>query len=336
VSCQRNSHAVARSSARLSGIARLASQAGAVKVAAGLLAGVAVLALARKYAGRRPGARGILLRRSPAVSVLPHGRELPALPGRARIPPADANQLMRDCPMCGAIPQRKAGSWYVIEGKPHCQACTERSRSDCAPQAVEAAGASLARPPGASTALSPATWHSGGQPAIKLDFAGMYLATETETVALAPGAVIRQMEEAQPCKKVQGKILSVALGKEVRLERQRIKVSLEGAGRAPIDTDAYVAVIAGEGQETGLAIVPRVMVTRRGVQVEDKQWGVMHLKSGRMLGEEWFENPIEAQGAVEILAQLDWKRDFGEISAVEKADVDRTVRAYHAALRHVK
>jgi hypothetical protein len=111
-------------------------------------------------------------------------------------------------------------------------------------------------------------------------------------------------------------------------------------GRA-VDTDAYLALtvenLGRPAQETGLAITPCVTLEDGKVRVDQGRWGIVHLRSGKALGEgRWFANPIEAQGLVAILVQLDWRRDYADISAVEKADAEKTIRAYHEALRYVK
>jgi hypothetical protein len=167
-----------------------------------------------------------------------------------------------------------------------------------------------------------------------MSFAGMYPATGARTVSLTPETTTGQWEGARQ-RKVRGKILDVALSKDVELRRQRTKIALEGRGRA-LDTHAYV-VRTASGEETGLAITPRVVVENGRLRVNEEQWGIVHLRSGQMLGaEKWFDNPIEAQGLTGTLVQLDWTRNFDDISAVEKADAERTICAYHEALRNVK
>jgi hypothetical protein len=319
VSCQRLSHRVGGQAAR-AGISPQVSRATATRVAAGLVAGVTMSALAATWArrSRKQGGRT-------GAPVDP--RQLPALRGRPGIAPADPTRLQGHCPTCGATPEAKPGQWYRIEDAPYCQACTERSRSDCAPGAAQQADASLVL---ATPAASPLVRQPSAGPALRLRFSGVYRATPTESVSLASEPL------AQPKgNKVRGRILDVALGRGVALNRQPVKISAARGGRA-LNADAYV-VCTRDGEATGLAITPRVVEENGSLCVDDGQWGILHLGSGQTLGAgQWFDTPIEAQGLVEILAQIDWKRDFDAISAVEKADAEKTISAYHEALRNVK
>jgi hypothetical protein len=311
VSCQRLSQRVA-GLASLAGISPQVSRATAARVAAGLVAGVTMSALAATWArrSRKQGGRT-------GAPVDP--RRLPALRGRRAIAPADPHRLQGRCATCGATPDAKPGPWYTIEGKPYC--------CDCAPGAAGQAGVNLVLP---APAASPLARQPGAGPALRLRFSGGYRATPTESVSLTSEPA------AQPeGNKVRGRILDVALGREVALSRQPVKISTARGGRAR-NADAYV-VRTCDGQATGLAITPRVVEENENLRVDDGQWGILHLGSGQVLGAgQWFDTPIEAQGLVEILAQIDWKRDFDAISAVEKADAEKTIRAYHEALRNVK
>jgi hypothetical protein len=123
---------------------------------------------------------------------------------------------------------------------------------------------------------------------------------------------------------------------EVKLLRQRVKLTMGGMlRRNPIDADAYVVETA-EGQATGLAIVPRLVVDN-GVRVDNAHWGIIHMESGKSLGGMCrFDHPVEAEGLASILAQLDWTRPIEDISPQEMADVDKTVRTYHQGLRLAK
>jgi hypothetical protein len=246
-------------------------------------------------------------------------RRLPALRGRLGIAPAGPNRLQGHCPTCGATPDAKSGQWYRIEGKPYCL--------DCAPGAAGQAGVSLVLP---TPDPSPLARQPSGGPALRLRFAGGYRATPTERVSLAMETAAQPKEN-----QVRGRILEVALGREVALSRQPVKISTARGGRA-LNADAYV-VRTRDGEATGLAITPRVVEENESLRVDDGQWGILHLGSGQVLGAgQWFDTPIEVQGLVEILAQIDWKRDIDAISAVEKADAEKTIRAYHEALRNVK
>jgi hypothetical protein len=167
----------------------------------------------------------------------------------------------------------------------------------------------------------------------------MYPATGINVVSLESASSGKQAGQAKPGK-ISGRILDVALSKDVELRRQRVRLSLEGVGRA-VDTDAYLALTVEDldraAEETGLAITPRVTLEAGKVRVDQGRWGIVHLGSGKTLGEgSWFANPIEAQGLVAILAQLDWRRAYADISAAEKADAEKTIRASHEALRYVK
>jgi hypothetical protein len=318
VSCHRNSNLVA-SLAGKAGLSPLASKAVAAKVVAGLAGGVALLALAGKHTRRR---RSRQAQPKPGAPV--DARQTPALRARATVTPADTDKLTGQCPTCGASPGSKPGAWYTVGNKPYCQ--------DCAPGAAHEAGLNLALPP--DLASSPAAWRSDGKPAVKMSFGGMYPATGAKAVSLIPETRTGRPGGTKRGK-IHGRILDVAISQDVELRHQRTKITLAGAGRA-LDTDAYV-VLTTEGEETGLIIAPRVTAENGRVHVHEGQWGIMHLRSGEMLGEgEWFDNPLEAGGLAEILAQLDWARDFDDISAVEKADAGRTICAYHEALRHVK
>jgi hypothetical protein len=231
------------------------------------------------------------------------------------------------CAGCNSSSQGKPGLWYVVDDDAYC--------GDCAPGAAREAGVDLARPPHPALPLAPP---SDRRTPVTMRFAGMYPATGVKAVWLDAASD----EQAGPAKggKIPGRILDVALSKDVELRRQRIRLSLEGVGRA-VDTDAYLALTVSDlsraGEETGLAITPCVTLEDGKVRVDQGRWGIVHLASGKALGEgSWFASPIEAQGLVAILAQLEWRRDYADISAVEKADAEKTIRAYHEALRYVK
>jgi hypothetical protein len=277
----------------------------------------------RRVTGRSP---------HPPVDV----RRVTALPGRTSLTPAAPDALEgKRCEGCNSSSQGKPGLWYVVGERPYCQ--------DCAPEAAQQTGVDLARPPHlASPPVPPSAWRAGVRLPVKMRFAGMYPAAGVKAVWLDAAATDEQAGQAKPGK-ISGRILDVALSQDVELRRQRVRLSPGGVGRA-VDTDAYLALTVedfGEGdrtgEETGLAITPYVTLEDGKVRVDQGRWGIVHLGSGKTLGEgRWFANPIEAQGLVAILAQLDWRRDYDDISAVEKADAEKTIRAYHEALRHVK
>jgi hypothetical protein len=236
------------------------------------------------------------------------------------------------CAGCNAPFRGKPGLWYVVDEDAYC--------GDCAPGAARQAGVDLARPPNPASPPAPGlAWQAGGRLPVKLRFAGMYPATGVKAVWLDAAAPDEQAGQVKGGK-ISGRILDVARSKDVELSRQRIRLSLEGVGRA-VDTDAYLALTVSDlsraGEETGLAITPCVTLEDGKVRVDEGRWGIVHLASGKALGEgRWFASPIEAQGLVAILAQLEWRRDYAAISAVEKADAEKTIRAYHEALRYVK
>jgi hypothetical protein len=107
--------------------------------------------------------------------------------------------------------------------------------------------------------------------------------------------------------------------------------------RADWYTVGPLETLTAEGGETGLAITPQMTVEEGRLHIDDTQWGITHLDSGAVVTQgRWFDNPIEAEGLASILAQIDWQRPVEGISKPELADTDRTVRAYHEALRAVK
>jgi hypothetical protein len=156
----------------------------------------------------------------------------------------------------------------------------------------------------------------------------------TGATSITPGANAHADREG---KALRGRILDVKQSVELSLDRQHVRLTLDGASkRRAVEADVYLALTA-EGEETGLAITPRMTVEEGRVRIDDSRWGIAHLDSGKVLTEgRWFDNPIEAEGLASILAQIDWRRPIGDISKPELADTDRTVRAYHEALRVVK
>ncbi len=309
------------------GIPCLASKAAAIGVAAGLVGGVALLAVAKKYARRMPGLGGLTSRPSwPAPERPTAPRDVPALPSHAGLPPADVSKLTGDCSKCNSSPESKRGVWYMIGGKPYCQ--------DCAPGAAREAKVNLVLPPGPSSP-EPPTWRSGERPSVKMVFTrGMSPRSPAiKVAAITTGADT----DGDRGKALRGRILDVEGSVEIELDRQRVKLTWDGASKCrAVDADAYL-VLSAEGKETGLAITPRMAVEDGRLRIDDTRWGITHLDSGVVLTQgHWFDNPIEAEGLASILAQIDWRRPVEDISKPELADTSRTVRAYHEALRAVK
>ncbi len=327
MSCTRDTGKVAFLAGGI-GIPRLASKAAAIGVAAGLVGGVALLAVARKYARRAPGLGGLAGHRSGPMPGTPTApRDVPALSSRAGLLPADVSKLTGDCPGCDSSPESKRGAWYVIGGKPYCQ--------DCAPGAAREAKVNLVLPPSPSSPEPPA-WRSGERPSVKMVFAREMSprSPSIKATTITPGA---DTDDDRKGKALRGRILDAERSVEIEMDRQRVKLTWDGASkRRTVDADAYL-VLTAEGEETGLAITPRIAVEDGRLRIDDTRWGVTHLDSGVVLTEEhWFDNPIEAEGLASILAQINWRRPVEDISKPEMADTGRTVRAYHEALRVVK
>ncbi len=151
MSCDTNPNRNARTAAVRNGVARLASK----KVFyVGLAVGAVGLALGGLVAIPRLGRRFFTRRTKPGPDAPVDAGSVPALPARVTVMPAEAGKLTGVCATCGSSPGDKPGMWYVIGDRPHCQACTERSRSDCtersrsdcAPRAARAAAVALGVP----------------------------------------------------------------------------------------------------------------------------------------------------------------------------------------------
>jgi hypothetical protein len=90
-------------------------------------------------------------------------------------------------------------------------------------------------------------------------------------------------------------------------------------------------------EETGLAITPRMTVEDGRVRIDDASWGITHLDSGSVPTEgRWFDNPIEAEGLVSILAQIDWRRPTEAISRREVDATRQVIKSHNEALAQAK
>jgi len=316
--------------AQKNGVSRLASRAAAYAgVTAGAVGGIALAAVAWQCARRSSGLRRLLER-----PKLPNGdiRQTPALPARPVVTPADAGKLSQPCFSCGTSPRAKPGTWYVIDGQPHCQ--------DCAPRAAERASVSLALAPLPRLDAQAKPGQPDQSAPTRLIFppGGYRIWASTGKVPVSAGG--GDTAAGPEGESRRGRLLNPTKGVKVELRRQRIKLTVEGFKQFPVDTDVYLVAKVDddeEPRETGLAITPRIVVESGRARADGDRWGITHMESGRLLtGTRWFANPIEAETLAGILAQLDWRRPIAEVTRAELDDVAKTTSSFHSALAWTK
>ena len=129
---------------------------------------------------------------------------------------------------------------------------------------------------------------------------------------------------------------------ETRLEPSRIGLNI-GTDREParfVVEQGYV-LLRPDGLDTGLAISPDLNVERQAngqvqVQEDTSRWWITHIASGRTLVNQPYSSLAEAQMLGNILAQLDWTRDEGEIPAAEYHRASATIALYNQTLAQAK
>jgi hypothetical protein len=304
MSCDNNPNRVARWASQVgAGIAQLAGKrgfyAGLALAGSGLL-GAGLVTLARRQSDTTRK------KTNTAASVIMM-KPIPQLPPRTKIKPATDVSPNQRCQGCHTLARNKQGPWYGINNRRYCP--------DCAPAAAQQADLEL---------VSPGVTNAGADSSAN----GRTLVRTGHSREVSAGRA-RAQEPAYlpPERRV-----------ETRLEPSRIGLNI-GTDREPagfVVEQGYV-LLRPDGLDTGLAISPDLNVERRAngqVQVEEdtSRWWITHIASGRTLVNQPYSSLAEAQMLGNILAQIDWTRDEGEIPAAEYHRASATIALYNQTL----
>jgi hypothetical protein len=304
MSCARGANRIANLAQRV-GIPRLASRnafyAGLAAGAVGLVIGG--LVAARRYRPRLAKLRRFISpSRTSSVKSAVLG-DVPTLPSRAGLMPADVSKLSGDCPTCHALPRSKPGMWYVIGGDPYCQ--------DCAPEAARQAGMDLGIPP-----LSGVAGSGMSRPETDDDDQGD---------DFSPG---RRVDLMRVEGRVRVRVVTDGdnVGQWYFHDKAYLLLDEDGQETGLAITPAVDALRDSDGD---------VVKNERGrtmLRSTTGQWYLTHVGTGNGIAGP-FDSVDQAHGLASILAQLDWRRErLMSFSPRERRHIGRVLASYEPGL----